>query len=64
MDDLSFEVIGKLVAESNTFVLVNSVGTARRLAIEQNLETLAILILDWNSSDLFRSEMPFSLAGN
>ena len=45
MENLSFEVTGKPVAESNTFV-VNSVGTARRLEVEQKLESLAILILD------------------
>ena len=44
---LSFEVTGKFVAESNTFVLVNSVGTARRLEVQQKLEFLANLILDW-----------------
>ena len=31
---LSFEVTGKPVAESNTFVLVNSMGTARLLEVE------------------------------
>ena len=45
MEDLSFEVTGKLVAESNTFVLVNSLGTARQLKFEQRLELLAIFIL-------------------
>ena len=49
MEDLSFEVTGTTVAESNTFVLVNSVGTARRL--DPGL----------NSSDCFSSEMLFRL---
>ena len=46
MVDLSFEVTGKSVVESNTFVLVNSVEAARRLEVEQKLDFLAILILD------------------
>ena len=46
MEDLSFEVTGKLVAASETFVFVNSMGTARRLEVEQKLEFLAVLILD------------------
>ena len=37
MEVLSFEVTGKPVAESNTFILVNSVGTARRLEVRQKL---------------------------
>ena len=43
MENLLFEVTGKPTA-TNIFVLVNSVGTARRL--EQKLEFLANLILD------------------
>ena len=42
--DLPFEVTEK-TASNNIFVLVNSVGTARR--VEQKLEFLAIFILDW-----------------
>ena len=42
---LSFDVTGKLAA-SNIFVFINSMGTARQLEIEQNLEFLAILIRD------------------
>ena len=45
MENLSFEVTGKLVAESNTFVLVKSMGGWSE--VEQKLEFLAILILDW-----------------
>ena len=44
MENLSFEVKGKLVAESNTFVLVKSMGGWSE--VEQKLEFLAILILD------------------
>ena len=61
MEDLSFEVTGKPVAESNTFVLVNSVGTARRLEVEQKLELLAILILDCTVVFFYISEMLFRL---
>ena len=43
----TFEVTGKLVEESNTFVLVNSLGAERRLEVEQKLEFLAIL--DWTA---------------
>ena len=60
MEDLHFEVTGKPAA-SNIFVLVNSVGTARQL--EQKLEFLATLILDWMVVIFFSSEMLFSLAG-
>ena len=52
MEDLSFEVTGKPAA-SNIFVLVISVGTARRLEVEQKLEFLAILILDWTAVNFF-----------
>ena len=36
MEDLPFEVTGKTVAESNTFVL-QAVGTAPQLEVEQKL---------------------------
>ena len=46
MENLSSEVTVKPVADSNTSVIVNSVGAARRLEVEQKLELMAILILD------------------
>ena len=61
MEVLPFEVTGKPAA-SNIFVLVNSVGTARRL--EQKLEFVAILVLDWTAVFFFSSEMLFSRARN
>ena len=45
MEVLPFEVTRKPAA-SNIFVLVNPVGLALRLEVEQKLEFLAILILD------------------
>ena len=53
MEDLSFEVTGKPAVESNTFVLVNSVGTSRRLEVEQKLEFLGDPHPGLNSGDFF-----------
>ena len=54
---LPFEVTVNPAA-SNIFVLVNSVGTARRL--EQKLEFLPILILDWTVVIFFSSDGLFA----
>ena len=46
MEVLSFEVTGKPAA-SNIFVFIKLMGTVRRLEVEQKLEFLTILIMDW-----------------
>ena len=58
MEVLSFEVTGKPAA-SQIFVFINSLGTARRLEVEQKLEFWAILILDWTVVIFVSSEMLF-----
>ena len=48
------------VAEFNTFVLVKSVGATRWLEVEQKLEFLAILILDWTAVIFFVQRLFFA----
>ena len=61
MEDLSFEVTGKLVAESNIFVLVNSVGTARRLEVGQKMGILGDPHPGLNRSDFLVQRCFFRL---
>ena len=59
MEDLSFEVTGKLVAESNTVVLVNSVGNSTTIGSRTKVGILGDPHPGLNSSEFFCSETLF-----
>ena len=66
MEDSSFEETGKPVAEANTFVLVNSVGAARRLEVSRKgavgtRVVKTVLQLGCASQDAEPSELPRSV---